>query len=51
MLSNTLKIKDLALSKKLPIRFSVQPGEHNTEYWRKSIEYHFIYFKQHLKSI
>jgi len=49
LLSNTLKIKDLALSKKLPIRFSVQPGEHNIEYWRKSIEYHFIYFKQHLK--
>lgn len=50
LLSNTIKIKELALSKKLPIRFSIQPGEHNTEYWAKSIEYHFIYFKQHLKT-
>ncbi|WP_020529042.1 alpha/beta hydrolase [Flexithrix dorotheae] len=48
LLSNTLIIKDLALSKKLPIRYSIQPGEHNTEYWAKSIEYHFVYFKQNL---
>src|SRR5690606_22886191 len=50
LLSNTIQIKELALSKKLPIRFSVQPGEHNTEYWAKSVEYHFVYFKQHLKT-
>ena len=50
LLPNTLKIKELALSKKLPIRFSIQPGEHNSEYWAKSVEYHFVYFKQHLKT-
>ncbi|APZ48172.1 esterase [Polaribacter reichenbachii] len=50
LLSNTLQIKELALSKKLPIRFSIQPGEHNSEYWSKSVEYHFVYFKQHLKT-
>ncbi len=49
LLVNTLKVKELALAKKLPITFITQPGEHNKEYWRKSIEYHFIYFKQHLK--
>ncbi len=49
LLSNTIKIKDLALSRKLPVRFSIQAGKHNTEYWAKSIEYHFVYFKQHLK--
>ncbi|MDP2541702.1 esterase [Tenacibaculum discolor] len=48
LLSNTLKIKELALSKNIPIRFSIQPGKHNTKYWSSSIEYHFIYFKQHL---
>ena len=25
-----------------------QPGKHNTKYWNKSIEHHFIYFQQHL---
>lgn len=50
LLSNTLKIKELALLKNLPIRFTTQPGEHNTEYWSKSIEYHFVYFRQHLKT-
>ncbi len=50
LLGNTLKIKELALSKNLPIRFATQPGEHNAEYWGKSIEYHFVYFRQHLKT-
>ncbi len=49
LLSNTLKVKELALAKNLPITFIIKPGEHNTEYWKKSIEYHFIYFRQHLK--
>jgi S-formylglutathione hydrolase FrmB len=49
LLSNTLKIKELALQKKLSVRFSLQPGEHNAEYWKKSIEYHFVYFKQHMR--
>ncbi len=31
LLSNTLKVKKLALDKKLPITFITQPGEHNTE--------------------
>ena len=48
LLSNTLAIKKLALSKNLPIRFSLQSGNHTTAYWSKSIEYHFVYFKQHL---
>lgn len=49
LLPSTLKIQELALSKKLPIRFSIAPGEHNNEYWARSIEYHFVYFKQQLK--
>ncbi len=49
LLANTLKVKALAYAKKLPIMFIIQPGEHNTEYWKKSIEYHFVYFRQHLK--
>ncbi|MEY8781111.1 alpha/beta hydrolase [Allomuricauda sp. XS_ASV26] len=48
LLENTLKIKELALSKELPIRFAIQRGGHNTEYWSQSIVYHFVYFKQHL---
>ncbi|UZR98380.1 alpha/beta hydrolase [Chondrinema litorale] len=49
LLDNTLQIKELALVKKLPIKFSIQPGEHNAAYWTTSIEYHFVYFNQHLK--
>ncbi len=49
LLSDTLKVKELALAKNLPITFITQPGEHNTEYWNKAIEYHFIYFRQHLR--
>ncbi len=48
LLDNTLQIKELALAKKLPIKFSIQPGEHNTAYWATSIEYHFVYFNQHI---
>lgn len=50
LLKNTLKIRELALSKELLIRFDIQPGDHNTKYWSKSIEYHFIYFQQHVKT-
>lgn len=47
--SSTLEVKNLADSLKIPITFISQPGNHNTEYWRKSIEHHFIFFKEHLK--
>lgn len=46
----TTELKTLADSLKIPITFMSQPGDHNTEYWHKSIEQHFIYFKQHLKN-
>ncbi len=49
LLADTLKVKKLALHKKLPITFITQPGGHNTQYWQKSIEYHFVYFSQHLQ--
>lgn len=49
LLHNTLKIKEWALNRKLPVQITLQPGEHNAEYWQKSVEYHFLYFKQHLK--
>lgn len=43
------KMKVLTDSLNIPATFISQPGDHNTEYWGKSIEYHFVYFKQHLK--
>ncbi|MAX81450.1 MAG: esterase [Crocinitomicaceae bacterium] len=49
LLSNTLRVKKQAISKGLPIRFAFQPGEHNSAYWAKAVEYHFVYFKQHLR--
>jgi putative tributyrin esterase len=44
------EVTTLADSLKIPITFISQPGNHNREYWSKSIEHHFIYFKQHLKN-
>ncbi len=49
LFSDTIKVKELALAKNLPITFIIQPGNHSSEYWKKSIEYHFVYFQQHLK--
>ena len=46
---NSEKLKMLTDSRKIPATFISQPGEHNTEYWSKSIEHHFIYFKQNIK--
>ncbi|MDE1192888.1 MAG: alpha/beta hydrolase-fold protein [Arachidicoccus sp.] len=46
----TYRLKILADNMKLPLTFIAQPGNHNTEYWHKSIEQHFIYFGQHLKN-
>lgn len=45
----SVNLKAVADSLKIPVTFISQPGNHNTEYWKKSIEYHFIYFKQNLK--
>lgn len=42
-------LKSLTDSLNIPTTFISQPGDHNTEYWSKSIEHHFIYFKQHLR--
>jgi len=49
--SNSLNLKQLADRLKIPATFISQPGDHNTEYWSKSIEQHFVYFKQHIKSV
>lgn len=46
---STVEIKTLANAMKIPITFISQPGNHNTDYWKKSLEYHFIFFKEHLK--
>ncbi|WP_367118565.1 alpha/beta hydrolase [Chryseobacterium sp.] len=45
----TLAIKNQADSLKIPVTFISQPGNHNTEYWKRSIEHHFIFFRDHLK--
>ncbi len=46
--SNSENLKSLTDSLKIPTTFISQPGDHNTEYWTKSIEHHFVYFQQHL---
>ncbi|MDR6488759.1 S-formylglutathione hydrolase FrmB [Chryseobacterium vietnamense] len=46
---STIEIRDIADSLKIPITFISQPGNHNTEYWKKSIEHHFVFFRQHFK--
>jgi len=45
---NSENLKSLTSNLKIPATFISQPGEHNTEYWSRSIENHFLYFKQHL---
>ncbi|MFT4203890.1 MAG: alpha/beta hydrolase-fold protein [Chitinophagaceae bacterium] len=45
---NAENLKSLTDSLKIPTTFISQPGGHNTEYWSKSIEHHFVYFQQHL---
>ncbi|WP_412467935.1 alpha/beta hydrolase [Pedobacter sp. KLB.chiD] len=49
LFSATLELKSLADHLKIPITFISQPGNHDTDYWRKSIEYHFVFFQQNLK--
>lgn len=46
--SNSADLKAETDSLKIPTTFISQPGDHNTEYWNKSIEHHFVYFQQHL---
>lgn len=46
--SNSKNLKSLTDKLKIPTTFISLPGDHNTEYWSKSIEYHFAYFHQHL---
>lgn len=45
----TTALKALADSLEIPVTFISQPGGHNTEYWKKSIEHHFVYFEQQLR--
>ncbi|MGG5208620.1 alpha/beta hydrolase [Chryseobacterium sp. MIQD13] len=47
--SNSESLKHQTDSLKIPTTFISQPGDHNTEYWSRSIEHHFVYFQQHLK--
>lgn len=47
--SNSENLKLLTDSLKIPATFISQPGAHNTAYWSKSIEYHFVYFKQNIR--
>ena len=47
---NSLNLKQLTDSLKIPTTFISQPGNHDTEYWSKSIDQHFVYFKQHIKA-
>ncbi|PQA95796.1 esterase [Chryseobacterium shigense] len=47
--SNSTQLKQQTDGLRIPATFISQPGDHNTEYWNKSIEHHFVYFKQHLK--
>lgn len=46
---NSENLKTLTDSLEIPTTFISQPGNHNAEYWNKSIEQHFVYFKQHIK--
>lgn len=43
---NSIQLKSVVDSLKIPATFISGPGDHNTEYWSKSIEHHLIYFKQ-----
>lgn len=46
---DTKNLMTLADSLHIPVTFISQPGNHNKEYWSKSIQQHFVYFQQHLK--
>ena len=46
---NSENLKRLTDKLRIPTTFISQPGNHNTAYWSKSIEHHFVYFQQHLR--
>lgn len=46
---STIEVRNVADSLRVPITFISQPGNHDTEYWKNSIEHHFIFFREHLK--
>lgn len=46
---NSEKLKRLTAKLNIPATFIRQPRDHNTAYWHQSIQYHFVYFKQHLR--
>lgn len=46
---NAENLKLLTDGLKIPATFISQPGDHNTAYWSKSIEHHFVYFKQNIR--
>ncbi|KFC20744.1 esterase [Chryseobacterium sp. FH1] len=47
--SHSENLKALTDRLEIPTTFISQPGNHNTEYWNRSIEQHFVYFNQHIK--
>ncbi|QES88327.1 hypothetical protein [Rhizosphaericola mali] len=44
----SINLKSLCESLKIPITFISQPGNHDENYWKNSIEQHFLYFKRQL---
>lgn len=46
---SSFQLNDYLKKENIPVTFISQPGNHNTDYWHSSIEYHFVYFQQHLK--
>lgn len=46
---SSLQLDEYVRKNHIPATFITQPGSHNTDYWHLSIQYHFIYFQQHLK--
>ncbi|PUZ30588.1 esterase [Chitinophaga costaii] len=49
LLPDTQALQALATQLQLPATCITQPGDHNTAYWHTAIEYHFLYFQQHLR--
>lgn len=46
-----LELKSVVDSMKVPTTFISQPGTHDTDYWSKSIEHHFVFFDQIIKRL
>ena len=49
LLPMTLKLKQVCDSLKIPVTCTFQPGDHDEDYWRKSIVQHIDYFKAHMR--